>query len=650
MPLLSLLTRPASRLLVVVAHPDDESIGLGGLLARRASQCAPPARLVVVTDGAPRDPTLRCPEFADAARERYAEHRRGELARAIGHVGIPETNVDHLGVVDQEAALHMEALARAIARILVAHAPDVVVTHAYEGGHPDHDACAFAVRQAIRLLEHAGHRLAPAFFEMASYHADTSGAMVAQAFRDGGESSRVTLSPEEARVKEAMIAEHSSQAAVLAAFRSDREAVRLARTADFSRPPHEGSCHYERLGWELTSARFVDLAAEATRALGRVSSRWTSAHTETMPSPRPRRTVVLVPYTLAQVGTETSGGAERVLSAIDEALVDAGNRSIVIAPEGSKVRGELVSTGRLGSLFDDGAREAQRVRTREALARVLADEHVDVVHFHGLDFAGVLPPEEERTPPMLATLHLDGTAYPPAIFRSSRRDLWLHPVSHAQARTLPRCSSLLPPVPNGIATAELAPATEAEDYALVLGRVCWDKGIDAAIEAAARAGLRLVVAGPLQPYPDHLAYFERHVAPRQADGSCTWVGPVSGRAKATLVGRAAVLIVASRVAETSSLVAMEAIASGTPVAAVRVGALPEIVDDGVTGALAGGEHDLATAIARARTLDRARVRAVGLGRFDRGPMLTRYLALHERLAAAATVMPRRTLFARPADA
>ena len=649
MDLLSLLTRPSSRLLDVVAHPDDESAGLGGLLSRRATRRAAPARFVVVTDGAPRDPSLRCPEFADAARERYAEHRRGELARALAHVAVHEGDVDHLGLVDQEAALHLEALARAVARIVVAHAPDVIVTHAYEGGHPDHDACGFAVRHALRLLERAGHRSFASLFEMASYHADDAGALVVQQFRDGAEASRVALAPDEVRVKGAMMAEHASQAAVLAPFRADRESVRLARTVDFTRPPQEGPCHYERLGWELTSARFVDLAAEATRALGRVSSRWTSSPNEPKATPRAKRTVVLVPYSLATVGTETSGGAEQVLSAIDEALVDAGHRSIVLAPEGSRVRGELVTTGRLETLFDDEAREAGRVRTREVLARVLASERVDVVHFHGIDFAGLLPPEEERTPPMLATLHLDGSAYAPAIFRSSRRDLWLHPVSHAQARTLPRCSALLPPIPNGVATAELTPSSEPEDYALVLGRVCWDKGIDAAIDAAVAAGLRVVVAGPVQPYPDHLAYFERHVAPRQAEGACEWVGPVSGHAKANLVGRAAVLVVASRASETSSLVAMEAIASGTPVAAVRVGALPEIVDDGVTGVLAADARDLPAAIARARTLDRARCRAVGLGRFDRGTMLTRYLALHERLAAA-TERPRRTLLEGAANA
>ena len=111
-------------------------------------------------------------------------------------------------------------------------------------------------------------------------------------------------------------------------------------------------------------------------------------------------------------------------------------------------------------------------------------------------------------------------------------------------------------------------------------------------------------------------------------------GPVGFARKRRLLTAARCLLVPSLAAETSSLVAMEAMACGTPVVAFRAGALPEIVEDGVTGFLVDGVRDMTVRIAQAGTLDRAAIRAAAVRRFSARCMTDRYLALYHRLLGA----------------
>src|SRR4051794_33838884 len=122
----------ARDLAIIVAHPDDETIGCGAQLRRFRE-----ATIVVVTDGAPRN-------CDDARRHRlsgveaYAARRFGELRRALALADVSERNVIVLGISDQTAALRLAELTHAIYYLLVQRKIGVVLTHAYEGGHPDH--------------------------------------------------------------------------------------------------------------------------------------------------------------------------------------------------------------------------------------------------------------------------------------------------------------------------------------------------------------------------------------------------------------------------------------------------------------------------------------------------------------------------------
>lgn len=342
-------------------------------------------------------------------------------------------------------------------------------------------------------------------------------------------------------------------------------------------------------------------------------------------------TILSVAYPLAPVSPDASGGAEQVLATLDRALVAAGHRSLVLAQAGSRVAGQLIPVEPARAPFDDVAVAAAQERHREALARVLAREPVDLVHLHGIDFPAYLP---APGPPVLATLHLPPAWYPDAALRPARPRTWVHCVSEAQHRDCPASPALLPPIANGIDVAAFAGTRRRGGFALVLGRICPEKGVHLAIEAARRAGVPLVIAGIVFPYEAHRRYFADEIAPRLGP-ACRFVGPVGARAKRRLLASARCLLVPSLAPETSSLVAREAAASGTPAIVFAAGALPEAVEEGRTGFVVAGVDGMARAIGRAAAIDPDLCRAVARGRFDEGPMIARYVELYGRLASGS---------------
>ena len=286
-------------------------------------------------------------------------------------------------------------------------------------------------------------------------------------------------------------------------------------------------------------------------------------------------TVLSVAYPFAPVTEDPAGGAEQVLAQLDQALVRTGHRSIVVAQAGSRTAGELIAVPAPAGAIDPVAWS----QAHELMRRHIDDlsSEVDLIHFHGLDFASCLPRPDVRT---LVTLHLPLDWYAADDLRRDRPTTWLQPVSADQARRAPSGVELLAPIGNGVDLDRYRPGSVKRDYALILGRVAPEKGFHDAIAAAPRAGVRLALAGRIFPHPAHQRYFAEEIAP-YLDHDRRWLGPVSGAAKQKLLAEARCLLAPFSAAETSSLVAMEAMASGTPVIAYRSGALPDIVESGM---------------------------------------------------------------------
>src|SRR5437763_12319148 len=275
-------------------------------------------------------------------------------------------------------------------------------------------------------------------------------------------------------------------------------------------------------------------------------------------------TVLSIGYSLAPVGPDVAGGAEQVLSALDRALVAAGHRSIVVAPEGSQIAGTLVATAPLPASITDEARRSMQQRQREAIAEALERWPVDLIHVHGIDFAEHLPAPGT---PTLITLHLPAEFYPPGAVSATRPRTWFNCVSATQERSFPPLPTMLPPIWGGVPIERLQVRHAKRNFALTLGRVCPEEGFHLALDAAEIAGVPLLIAGQVFPYPYHQRYFAAEIRPRLGR-EARFLGPVGFTRKRRLLSAAHCLLVPSLVAETGPLVAMEALACGTPVVAV----------------------------------------------------------------------------------
>jgi LmbE family N-acetylglucosaminyl deacetylase len=250
----------AANVAVVIAHPDDETIGCGALLGRMREPT-----VILVTDGAPRN-IGHAEHYGFPSSADYAARRMQELRAALAIAGQEDNGLLPLAVADQEAALHLVELATRIAAICAERGIDVLLTHAYEGGHPDHDATAFAAHAAVRLL--AGRR-PMLIVEMPFYRLGESAACY-QDFPPERNRIQITvpLDGEERERKRRMMAAHDSQKSVLAAFQLTPERFRAARAHDFSELPNGGRLLYETFDWGFDGARWRALARAALGKLG----------------------------------------------------------------------------------------------------------------------------------------------------------------------------------------------------------------------------------------------------------------------------------------------------------------------------------------------------------------------------------------------
>ncbi len=342
-------------------------------------------------------------------------------------------------------------------------------------------------------------------------------------------------------------------------------------------------------------------------------------------------TVLSVAYPFAPVRPDTAGGAEQVLGILDRALTRDGHRSIVLACEGSSTAGRLVETPAVRGIIDDRLRGEIHGEYRAAIERALRSERIDLVHMHGLDFEAYLPPPGV---PVLATLHLPLSWYDSRALVPERPRTWLVCVSFSQQSSCPALPALLGYIGNGVEVGSYAPKERKARFAFSLGRICPEKGFHHAIEAARLAGVPFILAGTVFPYVSHIRYHEELILPFLDGRRSRFIGAVGGAGKRMLLAAARCLLAPSLVPETSSLVAMEALASGTPVIAFPSGALPEIVEDGITGFIVRNVEEMAEAIREVDAIDPRTCLRAARERFSLEKMFRSYLSVYREILDA----------------
>lgn len=321
------------------------------------------------------------------------------------------------------------------------------------------------------------------------------------------------------------------------------------------------------------------------------------------------------------------GPWERVAHDLTEQLVAMGHDVTLFAPAGSVTSASLVET--VAAPLDQGKGDP---RLEEELhlataAEAALDGRFDIVHshlhVHGLVFATLVPC------PWLTTLH--GVAWDPATHPLLRRyaEMPFASLSESERSFLPGLNYVAT-IPNGIRTGEIPVGTGEDGYLVFAGRMAPEKAPDLAMETALLAGLPLRLAGVVEDR--HRDFFEETMR-RNRSESIEYLGPLNREDLWRLLGDATALVMPLRWHEPFGLVVVESLAAGTPVVAWRMGAMPEIIEHGVTGFLVDDIVGAVESVRRVGDISRATCRAVAENRFSDTVMARAYSQLYSRLAA-----------------
>jgi glycosyltransferase involved in cell wall biosynthesis len=317
------------------------------------------------------------------------------------------------------------------------------------------------------------------------------------------------------------------------------------------------------------------------------------------------RIAILAPL-MEAVPPRRYGGTERVVALLTEELVQRGHQVTLFASGDSQTSAELVPCCERGLRLDNDVTDYIAYTMTQLGEAYRRAEEFDLIHNH-LDYFA-FPVADVCPTPTLTTTH--GRLDLPEVRRVYRTfpTLPLVAISEAQRASLPGVN-WVDVVYNGVDLDHYRFRPDPGDYLVFLGRISPEKRPDRAIELARDVGMRLLIAAKVDPVDQE--YFDLAIAPLIAahPSLIEFVGEVDENAKDALLGGAYACLFPIDWPEPFGLAMAEAMATGTPVIASRVGSVPEVVVDGVTGFVADTLHDLAEAIPRVKELDRHACRA-----------------------------------------
>ncbi|MDQ6793949.1 MAG: glycosyltransferase family 4 protein [Chloroflexota bacterium] len=332
---------------------------------------------------------------------------------------------------------------------------------------------------------------------------------------------------------------------------------------------------------------------------------------------------------LERVPPQAYGGTERVIHELVNQLVARGHEVTTFASGDSEVPGRHVVTAPQALRPAGFGGDASGWFVSTVLAALEAAGDFDVIHSHVEWYSPLL--SLASPVPVVTTFHgrLD---FPWAADVLRRGGGNYVAVSRAQAATHPDVP-WMGVVYNGLSLAEAPFEPRRADSLCFVGRVAPEKGIVEAIEIARRSGRPLRIAAKIGTTPHERAYYEDVFTPALAAAGTAveFLGELEQGDRDRLIAGSYASLMPGSWPEPFGLVAIESLACGTPVLARRVGALPEIVRDGVDGFFGDDVRQLASVVDRVGGLDRAAIRASVLERFSAQRMADGYEAIYRRL-------------------
>lgn len=322
------------------------------------------------------------------------------------------------------------------------------------------------------------------------------------------------------------------------------------------------------------------------------------------------------------------GGSEQVVSDLSEELVKRGHQVTLFASEDS------VTAGRLIACAPQGLRRAGIPSTRWSaydLGALLKFESMadqfEVVHNHMGYMA--LPSLSRLRCANVTTLHNPIKDYCRDIFLAFKQLPYVA-ISNTY-RDLNYAGELnyVATVYNGISLSGVSTKDAPRSFLLFMGRICSDKGTREAISIAQSLELPIVIAGKVDSADRD--YFDKFIRPFLSTRGVTFLGEVNNEEKWRLYGSAIATLCPLAFDEPFGLVMAESLAAGTPVVALRRGAVSEIVVDKETGIVGSTVDELISRFGELRSIssDQCRLRAASL--FSKERMAMHYEEVYKRL-------------------